>query len=196
MGTLRDPSADGGGAGLFRVLWRQKLLVAIPIVIFLGLGIAYLVTERKLYTAAARMTVTPAGSRLSGDSSDASSFSNNNFLFTQREKVLSREILALALSQPLPDNSGKMVRDLRTFKEADLPALTEMRDGADVEVGKKDDVVSVYFESADRAEAAIIANAIVDAYMKYQTQPKHSNTADVLDAHKAEKRKSKPSWRS
>jgi len=171
---------------LFRVLWRQKLLVVIPIVVFLGLAVAYLVTERNLYTARARLTVTPAGSRLSGESSDAN---QSNFLSTQREKILSREILALALAQPLPGNPGKLIRDLPTFKLADSTPLVAMADGADVEVGKKDDVISVYFESPDKQESALIANAIVDSYIKYQTQPRHTNGGDVLQPYKAEKKK-------
>lgn len=185
---IPGPARNGAesGAGLFRVLWRQKILVIIPIVIFLGLAIAYLMTERKLYTARARLTVTPAGSRLSGESSD---LNQTNFLSTQREKVLSREVLALALAQPIPDKPGKLIRDLPIFKQADATPLTVMADDTDVEVGKKDDVISVYFESPVPAESAMVANAVVDAYIKYQTQPRHTSTGDRLEPYKAEKKR-------
>ena len=175
------------------MLWRQKKLVSIPVGVLLLVAMIYLVTEPNRYQSVARLTATPAGSRLNGDSSDNGQLSN--FLYTQGEKMLSHEILALALAQPIPadaglaDMEGKKIKDLQTFKYSDSRPLPTMKSFADVTVGKKDDTLIVTYESPFKDEAPVIANAIVAAYIKYQTQPKQSNVAGVMDAYHAEKTK-------
>jgi succinoglycan biosynthesis transport protein ExoP len=169
--------------------------VLIPIVVFLLLALVYLKTEPNRYLSVGRLQVTPAGSRLSGDSSDNSQMAN--FLATQSEKIMSREILALALAQPLsdedtvaasPETAGKQVRDLQTFKDSDNAPLTTIKLFTMVSPGKKNDALSVEYESPIKEEAPTIVNAIVHAYMKYQTQPKQSTTLSVLNAHRDQKK--------
>ncbi|HET6248280.1 MAG TPA: polysaccharide biosynthesis tyrosine autokinase [Tepidisphaeraceae bacterium] len=187
------PAVDAGQPGLFQVLWRQRYIVAIPIILLLVVAMIYLATEPNRYQASARLTVAPAGSRLSGDTSDNGQLSN--FLYTQGEKMMSREILSLALAQPIPDDSklpgmeGKTIRDLQTFKYADHPPLTTIKIFADVSVGKKDDALTVTYETPFPDEAPFIDNAIVTAFMKYQTQPKQTNVAQILDVFHADKQK-------
>ena len=139
------------------------------------------------------MTIQPAGSRLSGDSSDSGQL--GNFLYTQGEKMLSREILALALSQPIPEEAslgdmrGKQVRDLKSFKNSDEAPLTTIKSFADFSVGRKDDALTVTYESPVPAESPVIVNAIVNAFIQYQSQPKQSSVTGLLDAYRAEKQK-------
>lgn len=152
------------------------------------LALIYLRTEPRRYTAVARMTVTNPGSRLSGDGADTQQVSN--FLSTQGEKILSREILALALAQPADaGGSQQIVRDLSTFKDdPDEAPLVIMKSNTTVTPGKKDDALSVGFESPVKDEAPVIANAIVRAFMKYQSLPKQSTTLKVLDATRDKKK--------
>jgi capsular exopolysaccharide synthesis family protein len=168
--------------------------VIIPVVVFLLLALVYLKTEPNRYLSVGRLQVTPAGQRLSGDNSDNSQMSN--FLATQSEKIMSREILALALAQPLSDETapgastdptGK-IRDLQTFKDSDSAPLTTMKNFVEVTPGKKNDALSVAYETPFKDEAPIIVNAIVHAYMKYQTQPKQTTTLSVLTAHREQKK--------
>ena len=51
-----------------------------------------------------------------------------------------------------------------------------------VEVGKHDDNIYVSAETKDPAEAPIIAKAVVDAYIAYQTKPKESSLDNKLAA--------------
>ena len=51
-----------------------------------------------------------------------------------------------------------------------------------VEVGKHDDNIYVSAETKDPAEAPIIAQAVVDAYILYQTTPKESSLDNILAA--------------
>ncbi len=85
--------------------------------------------------------------------------------------------------------TGKQIRDLRSFKDSESSPLATIRDGADVTVGKKDDALTVGYESPFKNEASIIVNAIVRAFIKYQTLPKQSNINDVFEHHLAEKQK-------
>ncbi len=91
---------------------------------------------------------------------------------SQRERITSRAILALALAH-------SDVKELKTFRHA-ANRLNVLREGLDVEVDKRDDVVSVSFDGPVAEDAPRIANAVVEAYQQYQSQPRHTTTADVL----------------
>ncbi|MDB5301107.1 MAG: Tyrosine-protein kinase EpsD [Phycisphaerales bacterium] len=168
------------------MLGRQKVLIIVPAAICLALAVAYLITEPRLYTSTARLVVTRAGARPVGQNSDDNQ--SGNFLFTQREKLLSREVLSGALAMPIPDDKdGRKVKDLETFKDPEADRLALMRAWADVSVGAKNDVLSVSFQSPLKDDAATIANAIVESFIRFQSQPKRSSTQELLDAQIAEK---------
>lgn len=188
-------TAEENRPGLFQVLWRRKGLVLVPVIVLVALALVYLVTEPRRYSNAARLQVTPAPSRLGADSLDSGQL--GNFLNTQAEKILSREVLALTLTQTIPDDSGlpgmsgKQIRDLKTFQplNSDYSPLTTLQNLSDVTVGRKDDTLTVRYETPFKEESAVITNAIVDAFIKYQTQPKASKVLGALDAYRAQKAK-------
>jgi len=78
----------------------------------------------------AKLQVWPVGSRLSQDSADNSQLAN--FLNLQSEKMLSREVLALALTEQVPEDElpgmkGKKIRELQTFKESETAPLSTLQ---------------------------------------------------------------------
>ncbi|HEX4796885.1 MAG TPA: polysaccharide biosynthesis tyrosine autokinase [Humisphaera sp.] len=183
----RGGLSDGrGGSNFWRVIWRRRWLAIGPVIVAVGLAIAYIATARPMYTSRGRMDIKPAGSRYAGDNS-GDYYQLTNFLYTQREKLLSRDILASVLSMPANVPGAELIKDLRTFRNA-ANSVDTLRDGLEVEVGKKDDTVLVYFEGPDPNEAQAIVNAVVDNYIQYQTRPhKHSNGQDVLEAIKSKR---------
>jgi succinoglycan biosynthesis transport protein ExoP len=175
-------------ARLVRALWRQRLLVAFPAAICLALAIAYLVTEPRLYTSTARLSINRTASRAAGENPDAGLPSS--FLRTQRQKLLSREVLSGALAMAVPnDKDARKIKDVETFKDPDVDRLALMRTWADADSTGKDDVLSVSFQSPVKDEAPIIANAIVEAFIRFQTQPRHATTQEILDTQRAERAK-------
>ncbi len=192
-GILPDPATQGGRPSLAQVLWRRKKLVAVLLGISLVVAMVYLVIEPNHYQSMARLTVTAAGPRPNTEASDRLQLSN--FLNTQGEKITSSEVLAFALNEvvppdaELPGMTGKKTRELQTFKESEFTPLTTLRTFTDVSIGKQNDALVVTFESPFKDEAPAIANAIVRGYIKYQTEPKHSNVQSALDRFMADKQK-------
>ena len=96
----RGGSPDARGSGSFwGILWRRRWLAIGPVILAVGLAIAYITTAIPMYTSRGRMDIKPAGSRMTGDNS-GDYYQLTNFLYTQREKLLSRDILASVLSMP------------------------------------------------------------------------------------------------
>jgi succinoglycan biosynthesis transport protein ExoP len=159
-----------------QVLGRQRKVVLGVTGACLLLAVIYLLTATRLYRATARITADSVGTHQSGAPADMSP--SGNFLRTQAERIASRSILALALSNP-------DVKDLKTF--ANVPnRLNAIRDGLTIDIGRLNDVISVSFDTRYPEEAPIIANAIVDAFKRYQTEPAHSGSADVAAVYQAQ----------
>lgn len=184
-GSGNGATSDTARAALTHILWRQRKFVFIPVAASLLIAIVYLITEPRRYAATARLTVSAAGSRAGDESVDNPQISN--FLNTENEKLLSHAVLALALTEKVPADAGsaiagKQIKELRTFREGEGGALATMRNFAESSVGHRNDALSLSFETPFKEEAAIIANAIVRAFEKYQSQPKQSNVTSVLSA--------------
>ena len=64
-----------------------------------------------------------------------------------------------------------------------------------VEVGKKDDIITVSLEARDAGEAARVVNAAVHAYVTYQNKAHHSTSGEVLQILQKEKVAMTAIWR-
>lgn len=156
--------------GFWRIARRHIAMIAAVTALCLLGALAYLQQATPLYRGTARFTVEPAGLRQTSASSQVPQL--GNFLRTQSERVTSRAILALALGNP-------DLKDVRTF--ARVPSrLNTLRQGLTIDIGRTDDTISVSFDTPYADEAPRIANAVVDAYKRYQTQPAQSSSSDVV----------------
>jgi capsular exopolysaccharide synthesis family protein len=152
------------------VLRRHLRMIVAAVIICVVAATFYLLFTVRIYRATAQLTAEPATAPQADAGSDLPL--SGNFLNTQRERIASRSILALALAEP-------RVQSLKTFQNIPNP-LAALRDGLSIDIGRTDDVISVSFDTPYAEEAPLIANAIVDAYKQYQTQPARSNADDVL----------------
>ena len=187
--ALPSPQRSGGspqqGPALQRVLWRRRWLATFPLIAAVALAIFYIAFAQRIYTSVARFEVKPAGSRMESDTPEYSQLSN--FLYTQREKLLSRDVLAGVLGMPIEGGGGKTVKDLETFKGVSN-ALEYLRDGLDVEVGKRDDTLTVSFEGPDQSEVPKILDSVIFNYINYQTNPNRaSNMKEVLNGYHSQR---------
>ena len=64
-----------------------------------------------------------------------------------------------------------------------------MKKKLDVTVGKKDDIITISFDSPYAAEAAQIVNAVIDGYVEYHTTHKKGTVLEVLKILQKEKDK-------
>ena len=155
--------------GLPAILWRQRLLVGACAAASLVLAVIYLIFATPIYTSTARMSVRLATSRLTGEAQAISDSTAGNYLYTERELILSPSVLALAAQMP----------DIQPIVDGEDDPILYLQENLDVEVGKRDTILSVSFSSPHPKSAAKVANGIVAAYMKYQTKPKASDTAEL-----------------
>jgi uncharacterized protein involved in exopolysaccharide biosynthesis len=157
---------------LSRILLRRKLIVIGVMALAIATAVAYISTATKRYTSTARLSVKLADARLTGEAQyDADAA---NFLSTQQELITSGSVAAIVVQDPA-------VADLKAIKEGATP-IAALRKILSVEVGKHDDNIYVSAETKDPAEAPIIAKAVIDAYILYQTKPKESSLDNTLAA--------------
>lgn len=138
-------------------------------VVSLVLAGLYLFYSTPIYTSTARMSVRLATSRLTGEAQAISDSTAGNYLYTERELILSPSVLALAAQMP----------DVQPSLDGEDDPILFLQENLDVEVGKRDTILSVSFSSPNRLSSAKVANGVVKAYMAYQTKPKPSDTAEL-----------------
>ena len=91
---------------------------------------------------------------------------------TQAQLLSSRPILGAVLEAP-------EIRAMKTFENVDIP-LAYLRKQVRADVGRKDEIITVSFESPYAVEAAQIVNAIAEAYLRSRSDREQRSSAQVL----------------
>ena len=160
---------------LLVVLWRSRGVMLLCLLAAVAGGAAYIQIAPPIYTSTAKLYLDYAGIRLSNPYDPGSRPQTDKYLSTQAELIKSRPILASA-----PDSLK--YRRLRTFAATDVPA-TYLHKNMAVEIGKKDEVISLALRSPYADEAAEIVNRVVDAYMEYRSEHEQRSSAQVLKVY-------------
>jgi capsular exopolysaccharide synthesis family protein len=95
------------------------------------------------------------------------------YLQTQAGLIVSRPIIAAALERLASQR-------LETLKDVDIPAAFVAK-SIRIEVGRRDDIISISFDSPFPVEAAQIVNGTVEAYMASRSRNEQRNAAQVLE---------------
>jgi len=165
---------------VLQVILSRRWWVVGVLLVSLALGVVYLVHATPIYTSTSRLYVEQSGPKIISESEGIMTQAKN-YLYTQCELIRSTPILAAAL-----DKVGSA--RLRTFAEADNE-MAYLKKMLAAEVGKKDDLINVSCRSPYPDEAAMLVNAVVDAYVTYHSQQKRSTAAEVLKILEKEKLK-------
>jgi len=166
---------------LIEIVWRSRWIVLAATVIALGATFVYLSKATPIYTSTSRIYVEQTGPKIIGETAAGVMTQSNNYLYTQAELLKSTPILAAALEVP-------GIKQLKTFSRVDNP-IAYLKKKLDASVGKKDDLISMSFDSPYPTEAAQLVNAVVDSYVTYQATTKRSTSAEVLKILQNEKTK-------
>ena len=135
--TIEDLSEN-----LRQVLWRHLWTVLLPVVLALSIGVVYLLRATPQYTSTARIYVEQMGPAiLDRDASGGVITRWDSYLYTQAELLRSTTILSAVMKLPA-------LADRQSFAGGDSP-MGALRQGLEVEVGKRDDIINVSFTSAD-----------------------------------------------
>lgn len=164
-----DTPAVSSPEGLLLVLWRQRYVILAMALACVLLASVYLVFATRIYTSTAKMSITLSQSHLTGQSQAITDATAGNYLYTERELMLSPAVLSLAAQMP----------EVKPYLVGQPMPIQFLQKDLDVEVGKRDTIIDVSFSSPNRYAAAEIANAIVKAYTIYQTKPKPADVAEL-----------------
>ena len=157
---------------LAAMLWRRRQIIAWSVVAAFTLACIYLLLARRTYTSQAAVYILEGRGQVMGQE-QADETRSDDYLNTQCELFTSTPVLALALSE-----DG--VKDIETLRNESDP-IQYLQQNIIAEVGKHDDLIYVSLEAHNKYDAAKLVNAVVQAYVTYQTTIQHSTSAEVLD---------------
>lgn len=166
---------------LLNIIWRGRWIILLTTVVALSVAFVYLAKATPIYTSSSRIYVEQSGPKVFTETEEGIMTQSKNYLYTQAALLKSTSILADALDTP-------GIKHIRTFAGMDNP-IAYLKKNVDVFVGKKDDLINVSFNSPYPADAAQVANAMVDSYITYHATRKRSTSAEVLKILRAEKDK-------
>lgn len=175
------PQKDGSlQEDLLHIALRHRWTILLTTVLFLVTALAYLIKATPIFTSHSRLYVEQMGPKIISEYEGIMTRSGN-YLYTQSELLKSTPVLGDAV-----DTAN--MRALKTFANVDNP-VGGLRNSLSVSVGRKDDIITVSFESPYPAEAAQVVNAVVASYVNHQSTSKHSSVSEVKGILGKEKEK-------
>ncbi len=171
-GHTSRPPATAVPESLLSVIWRGRWIMLVCLVLALVAGVVRIETATPIYTSAARLYLDYGGIAIAQSQESGRVPRTDRYLYTQAELLVSRPILGAVLELP-------EMRRLRSFANADIP-MAYLRKSIGVEVGRRDEIISVSFSSPHAAEVPQVVNAIVEAYMVSRSDSQRRNSAQVL----------------
>jgi capsular exopolysaccharide synthesis family protein len=168
---------------MLQMLWRQRRLIAWCAGACLVISFIYLLFAARVYTATSRVLVQrvePVIMTPEQHPSDDSG-ANDNFLSTQCELIRSTPILSAVVGDPKSD-------DMQTF-DGVKNRMSYLKRNITADVGKKDDIITVSFDSKYPDEAVKIVDDAVSAYQKYCAGKKRETANEVMNILEKEKAK-------
>jgi succinoglycan biosynthesis transport protein ExoP len=157
---------------LLAVAWHRRWIILICVVLALAAGLACIQTATPIYTSTSRLYLEYVNT-LAITSELGRLPQTERYLQTQAALLKSRPIVASAI-QMLEQQR------LQTFRELDIPVAFVAKN-IRVEVGKREDVISIAFDSPYPVEAAQIGNSVVEAYMASRSEQEQRNAGQVLE---------------
>ena len=175
--TPREAASDSTTKPL-RVLWQRRWIIVASVVVSLVAAAIYLSKATPVYSSSSRIYVQQTGPRIMEDNVFGNGASST-FLANQVELIRSPAILSSAVALPEMSQS-------KTLSHAENPVglLLSM---VTVDLGKQNDILTVSAESTDPHEAALIVNGVVEAYIAYQDNQRHSTAVEILKVLQKEK---------
>ncbi len=165
-------SSSATADSLLVVLWRSRGILLLCFLVAVASGATYIQIAPPIYTSTAKLYLDYAGIRVSNPYEPGSRPQTDKYLSTQAELIKSRPILLSA-------TDSLKYRRFCTFAAVEAPAA-HLQKNMTVEIGKKDEVISLALRSPHADEAAEIVNQVVDAYMAYRSEHEQRSSAQVL----------------
>src|SRR4051812_18301945 len=172
--------ADGARRNPIQAIWNRRWIVVFTLLLSVAAAVVHLLRATPIYQATARLTVERNGPRIvANDPSDIAG-QQQNYLNTQCEVLRSRKILSTVADDPA-------VAQMETFRGNADQVITYLKTNTIAQVGRKDDIINLYVRSPVPRDAAVLANAIVEAYKADLGTQKKSSVKQVVEFYEREK---------
>jgi polysaccharide biosynthesis transport protein len=153
------------------IIWRERWTAVIVVVACVAGGLLYLRNAPRYYTSTATVHIQQSGPVVLGDS-QLGGVSTKHYLHTQAALIRSTPILAVAVERT--DFSA-----LKTF-EGSASYLDTLRAGLFAWPQENEETIYVGYIGPHADEVAVITNAIVDAYVAYQSRQRQNTASEVV----------------
>jgi succinoglycan biosynthesis transport protein ExoP len=172
------PGKELSQESFLAIALRHRWIILSTTLLFLIVGLLYLLKATPIYTSTARLYVEQTGPKIISEYEGVMTQSKN-YLYTQSELIKSTPIII-----GIADDA--QMNQLRTFSEVDN-LVAYLKKILNITVGKKDDIIAVSLNSPYPSEAAQIVNALVESYIEYHATRKRSTVLEVLKILQKEK---------
>jgi capsular exopolysaccharide synthesis family protein len=164
---------------VLETIWRARRMVACVALVFVVAAAAYVLWATPIHASTARILVerdTPV--IINGENEQALS-SSKNYLHTQ---------CAMLKATPIAEAAVRAidVKSLATFATVSDP-VSYLKSKLIVELSVTDDIISCTLEGPYPQEVTKLVNAVVAAYIEFQSAHKRSTAGDVLKVLQSEK---------
>ena len=164
---------------IMMLVWRYRWLMACVMGVSLLVALVYLKRALPSYTATSRIYVQQDGPKIVNEFQGIVTQPMDNFLYTQCEVLRSTAIIKLALKK-------EGIEQLPMLAGLANP-IGRIKGPLSAKVGSKDDIINVSFDGPNGLDAVKIVNAVVSAYIEYNSLQRHSTAAEVLKILQEEK---------
>ncbi|MGD0387969.1 MAG: polysaccharide biosynthesis tyrosine autokinase [Tepidisphaeraceae bacterium] len=172
------PSNKASEQPLVEALWRRRHIVGWSVLGAFIFACLFLLVAPRSYTSFAELYIVQGQGKVMGQT-PADVQRSDDYLNTQCGLITATPVLALALSE-------EGIGDLEILRNAG-ERIEYLQKNIVADVEKHRDLISVSLEARDPVETAKLVNAVVQAYVTYQTKIQHSTSAEVLDLLEKEK---------
>jgi capsular exopolysaccharide synthesis family protein len=178
-GVMAEASALAP-APLLAVIWRRRYTLALTVVAFIGVAAIYLLLATRIFRSTAEVFINQDQPQVFSQR-QTPVLRSDEFLNTQAAVMQSTPVLARALAALVP-------QQLKTFQAVHGDPVEWLQlNGLNVEPQRKTDVIGVSMDTKYRADAPVIANAVVDAYVAEATHQKHALGDAMVDMLQAQR---------
>ncbi len=178
---------DANRENLLQIVWRRRGVAIITLAACLAVAGAYLALTTRIYTSTARLYVAQIQPPIASENLRMDDDHAATYLQTQSEVIRSRPVVNEALRR------AEKEAPLMTLAGAKNP-LKQAQDLFKVQVGKRDNILTLTFESPYPAEAQRMLSRLVEAYLARYATEMQSATGKVLAILQDEKDKCNAEW--
>ena len=176
-----EPSAPIKLSAIAGILWRRLWVILLFTFLAAAGGWLFVRNVTPLYKSVAKVYVDRTGPTLVRRTDDPDMLlKTDNFRRTQAEMIKSLSVIAKIKDNPSLKASG-------TLDGIDNP-IGYVRQGLETRVGE-DDLLYISFEGKSPDTASRITNAVVEAYLDFIAEQRHSTTTEILKILEREKEK-------